>query len=306
LKNKSLAFGTLFVFPSQSPLMKNFAFYPILLGLDNEATIVCILFFLALLAVCIDRYRIIKQSKDQLYQQQQALDHKVLELEHVHLSRNRLLAEKEWLLKEIHHRVKNSLQVAMSLLNTQSHYLENEKAVAALRQSRNRMYAMSIIHQRLYQSDNLELIHMNRYIPELIKYIKESFAEDRHLQFRLHIDPVRLDVDQAVPIGLIINEAVTNSIKYAFPDRNDGAIDIRLQDLCDQGLRLEIADDGIGLRQDFDIKRVRSMGMELIDSLNLQLEGRMTISNKGGTAICIVFLRASERHDPLAAPVFEK
>jgi two-component sensor histidine kinase len=286
--------------------MKVIALFIALLGLDNEAMLVGVLLVFALLAVCIDRYRIIKQSKDRLYQQQQALDHKVLELEHVHLSRNKLLAEKEVLLKEIHHRVKNSLQVAISLLNTQSHYLENEKDVSALRQSRNRMYAMSIIHQRLYQSDNLELIHMNRYIPELIRYMKESFAEDRQLHFRLHIDPVRLDVDQAVPIGLIINEAVTNSIKYAFPDRNDGVIDISLQDLRDKGLRLEIADDGIGLREDLGIKRVRSIGMELIDSLKLQLEGRMTISNKGGTAICIIFLRASERHDPLAAPVFEK
>jgi two-component sensor histidine kinase len=286
--------------------MKVIALFIALLGLDNEAMLVGVLLVFALLAVCIDRYRIIKQSKDRLYQQQQALDHKVLELEHVHLSRNKLLAEKEVLLKEIHHRVKNSLQVAISLLNTQSHYLENEKAVSALRQSRNRMYAMSIIHQRLYQSDNLEPIHMNRYIPELIRYMKESFAEDRQLHFRLHIDPVRLDVDQAVPIGLIINEAVTNSIKYAFPDRNDGVIDISLQDLRDKGLRLEIADDGIGLREDLGIKRVRSMGMELIDSLKLQLEGRMTIGNKGGTAICIIFLRASERHDPLAAPVFEK
>jgi two-component system, sensor histidine kinase PdtaS len=286
--------------------MKVIALFIALLGLDNEAILVGGLLVFALLTLCIDRYRIIKQSKEQLYQQKQALDHKLLELEHVHLSRTKLLAEKEWLLKEIHHRVKNSLQVAISLLNTQSHYLENEKAPAALRQCRNRMYAMSIIHQRLYQSDNLELIQMNRYIPELIKYIGESFAEDRHLHFRLHIDAVRLDVDQAVPIGLIINEAVTNSIKYAFPDRNDGVIDISLQDLRDKGLRLEIADDGIGLREDLGIKRVRSIGMELIDSLKLQLEGRMTISNKGGTAICIIFLRASERHDPLAAPVFEK
>jgi two-component sensor histidine kinase len=269
--------------------MKIIVLYMALPGFDNGAMLVGALLVFALLAVWVDRYRIIKQNKNHLSQRQQALDHKILELEHVNLSRNRLLAEKEWLLKEIHHRVKNSLQVAMSLLNTQSHYLENEKAVAALRQSRNRMYAMSIIHQRLYQSDNLELIHMNRYIPELIRYMKESFAEDRHLHFRLQIDAVRLDVDQAVPIGLIINEAVTNSIKYAFPDRHDGVIDISLQDVGDEGIRLEIADDGIGLREDFDIKRVRSMGMELIDSLNLQLEGRMTISNKGGTAICIVF-----------------
>jgi two-component sensor histidine kinase len=286
--------------------MKYIALYAGLLGFGNEATIVCAFLFLALLAVCYDRYRIIRESKDQLYQQKQALDHKIMELEHADLSRSRLLAENEWLLKEIHHRVKNCLQVAMSLLNTQSHYLENEKAVAALRQSRNRMYAMSLIHQRLYQSDNLELIHMNRYIPELVKYIKESFAEDRYLHFRLHIDQVRLDVAQAVPIGLIINEAVTNSIKYAFPTRNDGAIDISLQYLGDDGVRLEIADDGIGLREDFDIKKVRSMGMELIDSLNLQLEGKMSIRSRGGTTISIVFPRAPDRHGPLAAEVFEK
>jgi two-component sensor histidine kinase len=286
--------------------MKNIALYTAFFGLGNEATIVCALLFLALLAVCYDRYRIIRESKDQLYQQKQELDHKIMELEHFDLSRSRLLAEKEWLLKEIHHRVKNCLQVAMSLLNTQSHYLENEKAVAALRQSRNRMFAMSLIHQRLYQSDNLELIHMNRYIPELVNYIQESFAEDRNLNFRLHIDPVRLDVAQAVPIGLIINEAVTNSIKYAFPKRNDGAVDISLQYLGEDGVRLEIADDGIGLPEGFDIKKVRSMGMELIDSLNLQLEGRMTIRTRGGTAISIVFPRTSDRHGPLAAPVFEK
>jgi two-component system, sensor histidine kinase PdtaS len=147
---------------------------------------------------------------------------------------------------------------------------------------------------------------MNRYIPELIKYIKESFAEDRHLHFRLHIDPVRLDVDQAVPIGLIINEAVTNSIKYAFPDRNDGVVDIKLQHLGDEGILLEIADNGIGLGEDFDITRVRSMGMELIGTLNLQLEGRMTIQKKGGTVISVIFLPACDRHGPPAPSLFGK
>src|SRR5579872_1472485 len=124
----------------------------------------------------------------------------------------KLSDEKEWLLKEIHHRVKNNLQIAMSLLNTQTFYLDNEKAVEAIRQSRNRMYAMSLIHQRLYQADNLELIHMDGYVPELIAYIEDSFASNRNIHFRTDVDPVQLDVAQAVPIGLIINEAVTNSI----------------------------------------------------------------------------------------------
>jgi two-component sensor histidine kinase len=286
--------------------MKNIVLYTVFLSVSDTSTIIGAALLLALLAVSYDRYRIIKESKNQLYQQKQEIDYKILELEQLTQSRNRLLGEKEWLLKEIHHRVKNSMQIAMSLLNTQSFYLENEKAVEAIRQSRNRMYAMSLIHQRLYQSDNLELIHMNRYVPELIRYIEENLAEDRHLRFTLHIDPVRLDVVQAVPIGLIINETVTNSIKYAFPDRNDGAITIKLQYLGDNEILLEIADDGIGLREDFCITRVRSMGMELIGTLNLQLEGTMTIQNKGGTVISIVFLRTTEHHGSLAPPLFGK
>lgn len=286
--------------------MKNIVLYTTFLSVGDTTIIVGAALLLALLAVSYDRYRIIKESKNQLYQQKQEIDYKILELEQLTRSRNILLGEKEWLLKEIHHRVKNSMQIAMSLLNTQSFYLENEKAVEAIRQSRNRMYAMSLIHQRLYQSDNLELIHMNRYIPELIRYIEDNLAEDRHLRFTLQVDPVRLDVVQAVPIGLIINEAVTNSIKYAFPDRSDGAIAIKLQYLGDNDILLEVADDGIGLREDFDITRVRSMGMELIGTLNLQLEGRMTIQNKGGTVISIVFLRTTDSHSPLSPPLFEK
>lgn len=276
------------------------------LAFGDTTIIVGAALLLALVAVSYDRYRIIKQHKDKVYQLKQEIDYKILELEELTNSRERLLGEKEWLLKEIHHRVKNSLQIAMSLLNTQSFYLENEKAVEAIRQSRNRMYAMSLIHQRLYQSDNLELIHMSRYIPELIRCIEENLAEDRHLRFELHIDPVRLDVAQAVPIGLIINEAVTNSIKYAFPDRNSGAVAIKLQYLGDDGVLLEIADDGIGLREDFDITRVRSMGMELIGTLNLQLEGKMTIQSKEGVVISIVFAQTTDRHGPLAPPLFGK
>lgn len=303
-----ITFGTLFVFLTQSQLMKGFCLflYTALPGLGDEAMLAGVLLVLALIALCVDRYRIIKQCKNQLYQQKQEIDYKKLELEQLTHSRNRLLGEKEWLMKEIHHRVKNSLQIAMSLLNTQSFYLENENAVAALTQSRNRIYAMSIIHQRLYQSDNLELIHMNRYIPELIRYIEENLAKDRHLHFALHIDPIRLDVGQAVPIGLIINEAVANSIKYAFPDKDDGIVRIKLQHVGDESILLEISDNGIGLREDFDVTRVRSMGMELICNLNLQLEGRMTIRKTGGTVISIVFLRAADRYGPPAPSLFGK
>ena len=258
-------------------------------GLTRIDFIVGLLMLLALIAVVYDRYRIKRRCTHLVLLQKQDIDHKDLELQELNMAQHKLLNEKEWLLKEIHHRVKNNLQIAMSLLNTQSFYLENEKALAAIRQSRNRMYAMSLIHQRLYQSDNLELIHMNRYIPELIDYIEESYAGDRKIRFRMNIGPVKLDVAQAVPIGLIINEAVTNSIKHAFPGKTGGNIDIVLRSLDDDRMLLEIADDGVGLKADYDIHRAKTMGMELIDSLNQQIDGTMTVENRGGLFISIIF-----------------
>src|SRR6185437_2850916 len=224
--------------------------------------------------------------------QKKIIDRQSLELQQVSNDNAKLSNEKEWLLKEIHHRVKNNLQIAISLLNTQTYYLDNAKAVEAIRQSRNRMYVLSLIHQRLYQADNLELIHMDRYVPELIGYIEESFALDPNIHFHIHIDPVQLDVAQAIPIRLIINEAVTNSIKYAFPQRNGGTIHIQLNYLQGNDLLLKITDDGVGVKPGFDIKQTYSMGMQ-IDTLNEQLEGTMTIENKNGLEISIGFKKIS-------------
>lgn len=221
--------------------------------------------------------------------QKKIIDRQNLELQQFSNDNVKLSNEKEWLLKEIHHRVKNNLQIAISLLNTQTYYLDNAKAVEAIRQSRNRMYVLSLIHQRLYQADNLELIHMDRYVPELIGYIEESFVHDRNIHFHIDIDPVSLDVAQAIPIGLIINEAVTNSIKYAFPQRDGGSIHILLKHPEGNDILLEITDDGVGVKPGFDIKQTHSMGMQLIDTLNEQLEGKMTIENKGGLGISILF-----------------
>ena len=250
---------------------------------------------LVLLAVSYNRYRIKRQSNYLLQLQAEAIDHKNLELQQLNHSQTKLLNEKEWLLKEIHHRVKNNLQMAMSLLNTQSFYLENEKAIAAITQSRNRMYAMSLIHQRLYQTDNLELIDMSRYIPELVDYIKDSSSGNGLIFFETRVDPIRLDVAQAVPIGLVVNEAVTNSIKYAFPERIGGTIRVLLQQVLEDHVLLEIADDGVGLGDDFDLRSTRSMGMLLIDSLNQQLEGRLEIQSRDGLIISITFPHLMEQ-----------
>jgi len=204
------------------------------------------------------------------------------------LRRNRQLeAEKEWLVNELHHRVKNNLQIVMSLLNTQSHYLDNEKAQAAIGQSRNRMYALSLIHQRLYQPDNLEQIDMTRYIPDLVHYLRDSFPGRQRIVFHLDIDPVPLDVAIAVPVGLILNEAISNSLQWAFPGDRPGAVHIMLRQ--QQGLILEIADDGIGLPQHHESLRQQSMGAQLMETLVQQLEGNITITGDNGTRVSIRF-----------------
>lgn len=204
---------------------------------------------------------------------------------------NRLLGEKEWLVKEIHHRVKNNLQLAMSLLNTQSFYIDNEKAQEAIQQSRNRMYAMSLIHQRLYQVDSLETIDMSQYIPELVNYIRDLVEEKQHIDFDLHIQPLRLDVSQAVPLGLILNEAITNSVKHAFNGRDKGRITIKLEmEQNTSRAQLLIADNGTGLPAGFDSSATTSMGMQLINTLVVQIDGTLHILNQGGLSLVISFI----------------
>jgi two-component system, sensor histidine kinase PdtaS len=257
--------------------------------LTRNAVIAGSALLLVLLVVSYNRYRIKRRSNYLLQLQAEAIDSKNLELQRLNLSQTKLLKEKEWLLREIHHRVKNNLQMAMSLLNIQSFYLENEKALAAIQQSRNRMYAMSLIHQRLYQTDSLELIDMSGYIPELVEYIRDSYTGNGPLFFETRVEQIRLDVAQAVPIGLIVNEAVTNAIKYAFPGGAGGSIRVLLQRLSKEDVLLEISDDGVGLGEDFDLRTTRSMGMRLIDGLNEQLEGKLEIQSRGGLVLSIHF-----------------
>ena len=185
----------------------------------------------------------------------------------------------------LHHRVKNNLQIVLSLLNTQSHYLDNEKAQAAIGQSRNRMFALSLIHQRLFQSDDLELIDMKSYVPDLVQYLRDRFPGQRRIAFHLDIDPTPLDVAIAIPIGLILNESISNSLQWAFPGDRPGAIRIVLQQ--QQGLFLEIADDGVGLPPGHESQRQQSMGIQLMETLVQQLDGVITIDGDKGARVSI-------------------
>jgi two-component system, sensor histidine kinase PdtaS len=206
----------------------------------------------------------------------------------------KILDEKEWLLREIHHRVKNNLQIVISLLNTQSAYLDNEDALVAIRNSQNRMHAMSLIHQKLYQSNNLAEIDMKWYIKELVDYMIECFGTDKKIQFTLETEAIKLDVAQAVPLGLILNEAISNVIKYAFPADKKGKVHISFLFIGEEICELKISDTGIGLPEGFDPENTESLGMSLMTGLTEQLNGEIKMWNDDGLVLDVIFKRHNE------------
>ncbi|PSL36118.1 tetratricopeptide repeat-containing sensor histidine kinase [Chitinophaga ginsengisoli] len=242
---------------------------------------------IALLLLGYNRYQLKLRSNLQLKQQQDEINRKNQSLEELITSQNKLLDEKEWLVKEIHHRVKNNLQIVMSLLNTQAAFLDDKDALNAIRESRYRMQAISLIHQKLYQSDNMALIDMNMYINELVIFLKDGFSDINRIKFDLQIAPVRLDVSQSVPVGLILNEAITNAMKYAFT--GDGTIIVSLQPTGAGYLTLMIADNGKGFPEDEIPTQRGSMGMMLMHTLAEQLDGSLHIQSRDGVTITVSF-----------------
>ncbi len=241
----------------------------------------------ALLFLGYNRYQLKLRSNRRLKQQQDEIHRKNASLEELILSQNKLLDEKEWLLKEIHHRVKNNLQIVMSLLNTQAAFLGDKDALNVIKESRYRMHAISLIHQKLYQSENMALIDMRAYIRELVLYLKDGFLDVNKIKFNLNIAPVKLDVSQSVPIGLILNEAITNAIKYAFV--GCGTITVSLQSSNTGCLTLIIADNGKGFPENEVPARKGSMGMMLMNTLAEQLEGTLNIRSNNGVTITVCF-----------------
>ncbi|MFT3796149.1 histidine kinase dimerization/phosphoacceptor domain -containing protein [Flavobacterium sp.] len=241
-------------------------------------------------ALLYNRSRIRKQNNQKLELKQQKINEQNEQL-------RKLLTEKEWLLKEIHHRVKNNLQTVISLLNTQSTYLENKDALMAIQNSQHRMQAISLIHQKLYQSDDLGYIDMSWYINQLINNLKESFNFGQKIRCELDADPIKLDVSQAVPLGLILNEAISNAIKYAFEERTRGHINISLKNIGPDTYRLIIADDGVGLPEDFQDRQNDSLGMHLMVGLTEQIEGTFELQNNNGLSIIVIFTKKKEFTD---------
>ncbi|MBT8204553.1 MAG: tetratricopeptide repeat protein [Eudoraea sp.] len=188
------------------------------------------------------------------------------------------LVEKDSLLKEIHHRVKNNLQMVSSLLSLQTKNTRSKAAIEALEEGKSRVKAMALIHQKLYQNDDLSVIEMQGYIESLVNSVQSVFKKGGHnINITIDAEGVELDIDRAIPFGLILNELVSNSFKYAFPDdKEDGKIYIHLRKTGDQGF-FEYMDNGVGLPEDTDERANASMGIRLMNRLVNQLQSTLNI-----------------------------
>ena len=243
--------------------------------LMKNVTIVGILLAIIIIGLIYRQYKLKQKSNIIISGKNKMLEH--------------LVTEKDWLVKEIHHRVKNNLHTVMGLLGTQAGYLEHEEAINAISNSQHRIQAMSLIHQRLYQSNNLSAINMKEYIHELVDSLNDSFNNNNHVWFNLEIDPIQLNLAHCIPLGLILNEAITNSFKYAFPEDKQGLINIELKTVSENNYLLTIKDNGIGLPHGFNLIRPDSMGMNLMQGLSAEIGAQFTLTNENGTRVNINF-----------------
>lgn len=200
------------------------------------------------------------------------------------------LQEKEVMLKEIHHRVKNNLQVISSLLKLQAGYIKDDRILEVFKESQNRVRAMALVHEKLYQSEDLAKTDFAEYIRSLVTDLFRSYAiSSRAISLQLAVEEARLSIDTAIPCGLIINELVSNSLKYAFPAHQSGEIQITLKSDQPDHYILTVADNGTGFPADLDFRRTKSLGLQLVCNLTKQLQGTIDLTFEPGAAFTITF-----------------
>lgn len=231
------------------------------------------------IAIAIQQSSILQQAQMEISQRQQA-----------EVKLRSALAEKEVLLKEIHHRVKNNLQIVSSLLQLQSQTLDSQEAIKVLRESQNRIDSISLIHKNLYTAPNIGQLDVAEYIDNLATNLLISYQiEPAKISLETYIDAVSLNIDQAIACGLIINELISNALKHAFINQKVGNIIISLHNLVNT-IEMVVQDDGIGLPNDFDLRNTNSLGLSLVyDLATAQLEGNISVDNARGTLFKIQF-----------------
>ena len=249
---------------------------------------IIILSGIALLILFFAGYEIKQRHNVALQKQQNKINEQNHQLETAVAKQKKLSKEKDWLIKEIHHRVKNNLQIVISLLNVQSDYLDNPSAINAIQESRERMQAIALIHQKLYQTDFGNSINIKSYIEEMLGYL-QSFTDSEKVRFDLAIGDLNLDVSQAVPLGLILNEAITNALKYAFINNGAGTISIELHQTNEENIFLKIRDSGKGFPENFNFAENKSLGIQLMKLFAEQLDGELSFENNNGGQIQFIF-----------------
>jgi len=237
-----------------------------------------------------NRYRLKQRVNRQLQSQKDEIDRQNAILQNLVGEKDTLLDTKDWLLKEVHHRVKNNLQMIVSLLDSQTDFLSSD-ALTAIRDSQNRVFSISLIHQKLYQDEDMARVNMASYLGELITYLRDSYDIRNKIKFELDIAPLTIDISQAVRIGLILNEALTNSIKHAFPAKSKGNV-ISVSILVDANnvVDMTIADNGVGIPVGVSTEMQRSLGLKLMRGLTEELGGTFSMVSENGTTVRIRFV----------------
>lgn len=200
------------------------------------------------------------------------------------------LKEKEVLLKEVHHRVKNNLQVISSILNLQSSYVKDKKSLDLLLESQNRIKSMAFVHESLYQTKDFSNINFSSYVENICSNLVHSYSNpDNPPVLTMELDPIQLNLDTAIPCGLIINELISNALKYAFKGKAKGTLDVQVKSIEDR-LKIVIADNGKGLPENIDFRNTESLGLQLVVTLVEQINGKISLETKKGTKFTIEFV----------------
>jgi len=200
------------------------------------------------------------------------------------------LAEKEILIREIHHRVKNNLQIVSTLLDLQSDYITDRQSLEIFRESKNRIRSIALVHEKLYQTKNFTAIDFDSYLESLIDHLFRSYVVDPgKIASEIDTKGVVLGIDDAIPCGLIVNELVSNSLKYAFPDDQRGKITVRFENSDNESIVLTVADNGVGLPAGLDVTATETLGFQLVTILTRQLRGTIELDREGGTKFTIKF-----------------
>jgi two-component sensor histidine kinase len=245
---------------------------------QRNATLAGAGLLLLLLGLGYNRYRLKQRSNQLLRAQQAEIEQRSQDLARLLAEQRELLSEKEWMLREIHHRVKNNLQVIGSLLHTQADYLSDPTTLAALQESQHRVQAMALVHQHLYQADRVGWVPLPAYVQELATHLLDAFDAAARVHLHLDLAPLALPVTMATPLGLALNELLINALKHGFAPGRPGTLTLRGTQLPADTYLLSVADDGQGLPPDFDPARVQTLGLTLVAGLSRQLDGEFTLA----------------------------